>query len=67
MSATQTQESLQWMVDVGVPKIDVMWLASMQGSPQLKHPVASRRVQQIQDLAFKGLMATITHRAPAMA
>lgn len=64
---SQKEESLQWMVDVGVPKADVMWLASMRVAPHREHPEASRRIKRIHDMAYDGLVATVTLRAPGAA
>lgn len=56
----QTQASLAWMVDVGVSKMDVQWLASIAGNTvQRNHPVTAKRVKEIQDKAYQGLLSTM--------
>lgn len=67
MSATQNQTSLQWMVEVGVPQADVAWLAQIAGSPHRHHPAMLKRVEEINDKAFKGLMATFVTSPTALA
>lgn len=60
MSGTNSQiSSLQWMVDAGVPKIEVRWLEGIATSPKRHHPVAVRRMKDIHDMALAGLMATV--------
>ena len=64
MSANSDDRFL-WMMDAGVPPTEVLWLRSMDGSPQLHHPVAARRVQEIMDLATTGLLATVKTYSPS--
>jgi hypothetical protein len=60
MTLATNPNSIDWMIDVGVPGTEIMWLKSMIGSPKLNHPVAARRVKNIQQLAYAGLLATST-------
>lgn len=57
MSNSTKPDSLQWMIDVGVCGIEVRWLERMIGSPKLTHPVAARRVEEIQKQAYEKLVA----------
>jgi hypothetical protein len=58
MTNTTQQNSIDWMIDAGVSATEVMWLKSMEGSDKLSHPVAARRVKEIQEKAFKGLCSS---------
>lgn len=64
MNGTTTINSYDWMLDVGVPGTEVLWLKSMIGSPKLSHPVAARRVRNIQQMAYVGLLAAKTVSSP---
>lgn len=57
MTTASKTEKYEWMKNVGVPGIEVLWLQRMDGSDKLKHPVAARRLRKIQEMAFNGLIA----------
>lgn len=54
-----TSTNLDWMLQVGVPGVEVLWLKNMAGDARLSHPVAIRRVKQIQEMAYAGLVASM--------
>lgn len=62
MSLT-TNDRFKWMIDAGVPAMEVLWLQRMQGSEKLNHPVAARRVEEMMRLATAGLLGMVNHRS----
>lgn len=44
---TPATQSLQWMLDLGVPETDVTWLQDMSGSAELHMPGKRDRVERI--------------------
>jgi hypothetical protein len=44
---TPATQSLQWMLDLGVPEADVTWLQDMNGSAELHMPGKRDRVERI--------------------
>jgi len=44
---TPATQSLQWMLDLGVPESDVTWLQDMSGSAELHMPGKRDRVERI--------------------
>lgn len=57
----RSSSNLDWLLEVGVSKLEVMWLKSMIGSPKLDHPVAARRLKAINEIAYKGIESNATH------
>lgn len=55
-SNTTVQQSLQWMINLGVEKGEVEWLEGMQGSLDLHLPVHRTRVEQIYSAAISRWM-----------
>ncbi|WP_194726356.1 hypothetical protein [Noviherbaspirillum malthae] len=59
-----TNDCFKWMIDAGVPPMEVLWLQRMQGSEKLKHPVAVRRVEEMMKVATAGLLGMVNYRSP---
>jgi len=49
--------SFQYMVDVGVPQEDVVWLRSIAGTPSAKLTPVAARIKRIQDMAYQRLLS----------
>lgn len=67
MSTSTSNQSYNWLIEVGVPPMEVHWLRNIVGSSQFSHPVAQQRVKVIQDQAYMGLLKTVnphTIRSP---
>jgi hypothetical protein len=47
----------QYMVDVGVPQEDVVWLRSIAGTPSAQLTAAAARIERIQETAFQCLVS----------
>jgi hypothetical protein len=56
-----TNSRFKWMIDAGVPAMEVLWLQRMHGSEKLKHPVAVRRVEEMMRVATAGLLGSVHH------
>lgn len=58
--------SFQYMVDVGVPQEDVVWLRSIAGTPSANLTAVAARIKRIQDMAYQRLLsASMTAPQPA--
>jgi hypothetical protein len=58
--------SYQYMVDVGVPQEDVLWLRLIANTPSARMAHVAARIRRIQDQAYKGLLsASLPARQPA--
>ena len=58
--------SFQYMVDVGVPQEDVVWLRSIAGTPSAKLTPVAARIKRIQEMAYQRLLsASLTASRPA--
>lgn len=58
--------SFQYMVDVGVPQEDVVWLRSIAGTPSAKLTPVAARIKRIQEMAYQRLLsASLTVPQPA--
>lgn len=51
-----SQQSLQWMIQVGVDQEDVEWLALMNGSLELHTAPCRARVERIYTTAMMGVL-----------
>jgi len=60
MSTTTSNQSYNWLIEVGVPPTEVHWLRNIVGSSQFSHPVAQQRVKSILDQAYIGLLKTVS-------
>lgn len=66
---TPTAQSLQWMLDLGMPQADVTWLQDMSGSAELHMPGKRDRVERIWKQAITMMMQSpspVTHLAQAL-
>lgn len=58
--------SFQYMVDVGVPQEDVVWLRSIAGTPSAQLTAVAARIKRIQEMAYQCLLsASLTAPQPA--
>jgi hypothetical protein len=48
--------SFQYMVDVGVPQDDVVWLRSIAGTPSAQLTPVASRIKRIQEMAYQCLL-----------
>lgn len=48
--------SFEYMVEVGVPQEDVLWLRSIAGTPSAHLTAVAARIKRIQDKAYQGLL-----------
>lgn len=51
-STNTVQQSLQWMISLGVDQREVEWLGEMHGSMDLHLPIHRQRVEQIYSAAI---------------
>jgi hypothetical protein len=66
---TPATQSLQWMLDLGVPETDVTWLQDMSGSAELHMPGTRDRVERIWKQAITMMLQSpspITQLAQAL-
>ena len=56
MSQNPNLGSFQYMVDVGVPQDDVVWLRSIAGTPSAQLTPVAARIKRIQETAYQCLL-----------
>lgn len=57
MSQATSPGSLQYMIDVGVPQDDVIWLQRIAKAPVAQDATVRERIARIHEKAYQGLLS----------